>query len=182
MTCIIGLVHEGKVYIGGDRSAVDGWKKNTSAHSKVFRAGEFLFGTCGSHRMAQVIEHEFKISASQAVDETDLHYLCTVFANEIRTLLVGRGIIGKSDDNEDEYEGGCLVGYKGNLYRLSSNFQIDQFESSFDGIGSGSPFALGALQVIVRKGSPKTWIRRSMEVAELLCCDVAAPFDIEVLD
>lgn len=180
MTCIVGVVEDGKVYIGGDRAAVDGWKKNTSAHSKVYRVGPFLFGTCGSHRVAQVIEHEFKISVPQADTETDIHYLATIFANEIRSLLASRGIIGKSDDHEDKFEGGSLVGYRGNLYRLSSNFQIDHFERAFDGIGSGSPFALGALQILLKSRTGAwTAIRQALEVAEALCCDVAGPFDVE---
>lgn len=181
MTCIIGLVHEGKVYIGGDRAAVDGWKKNTSAHSKVFRVGEFIIGTCGSHRMAQIIEYEFKPTV-QAEGEADLHYLVVTVASELRTLLSSRGIIGKNDDNEDEFEGGCLVGYKGNLYRLSSNFQIAHFERHFDGIGSGSPFALGAMQVMETNNyDPATKVRIALETSGILCCDVAPPYDVLTL-
>ncbi len=181
MTCIIGLVHEGKVIIGGDRAAVDGWKKNTSAHSKVFRVGQLLFGTCGSHRMAQIIEHEFKPTA-QTENENDLHYLVVTIANELRTLLVSKAIIGKNEDNEDKFEGGCLVGYKGNLYRLSSNFQIDHFERPFDGIGSGSPFALGAMQVFTTHTyPPDLQVRMALEAAGVLCCDVEPPYDVEVL-
>ena len=49
MTCIVGLVHEGVVYIGGDSAGVGGMSLTVRADEKVFRNGEFLMAL-GSRR------------------------------------------------------------------------------------------------------------------------------------
>ena len=41
MTCIVGLVHGGKVYMGGDSAGVGGYCLTVRADEKVFRNGEF---------------------------------------------------------------------------------------------------------------------------------------------
>ena len=44
MTCIAGLVHEGKVYIGADSAGVSGYDKTIPVAPKVFRRGGFIVG------------------------------------------------------------------------------------------------------------------------------------------
>ena len=57
MTCIVGLVDDGKVYMGGDAASVDGYIVRTSALSKVFRNGPFLIGYSTSWRMGQILQY-----------------------------------------------------------------------------------------------------------------------------
>jgi ATP-dependent protease HslVU (ClpYQ) peptidase subunit len=184
MTLIIGLKHKGEVYLAGDRAAVDGWTNRLSAEPKIFRVGEFLIGTCGSRRMAQLIQHHLTL-IPQGADQPITDYLVTEFAYSVRQLLTTQGIVTKSDTGEDRFsEGGLLFGYRGGLYRLSSNFQVDAFKADFDAIGSGAPFALGALQYMVntRRDYEQLETRgillEAMTVAEDLCADVSAPFDV----
>lgn len=51
MTCIVGLEHNGRVYIGADSAGVSGWDLTVRADKKVFRNGSFLFGFTDSFRM-----------------------------------------------------------------------------------------------------------------------------------
>ena len=44
MTCIVGLVHEGVVYIGGDSAGVAGLSLTVRADEKVFRNSDFFDG------------------------------------------------------------------------------------------------------------------------------------------
>ncbi len=188
LTVIIGIKHGRDIYIGGDSSSVDGWHKRTERMSKVYylgNKGEFLIGTCGSRRMAQIIKYQFKPSREKNFGalESDSEYMVNVFAEELRDLLDKKGIVGKSDNDEDDFYGGAIVGYRENLYRLSPNYQVDQFDSSYDAIGSGAPFALGALVALTERVplKPELLIQKAMKAAETLCIDVSAPFRIEVL-
>ncbi len=59
MTCIVGLVHEGVVYMGGDSAATSSAYLNQTilATEKVFRNGEFLIGAAGSERASLLLRH-----------------------------------------------------------------------------------------------------------------------------
>lgn len=57
MTRVVGLVRQGRVYMGVDSAAVQGWTRRASQVSKVFRRGPFLIGYTTSFRMGQFLEH-----------------------------------------------------------------------------------------------------------------------------
>lgn len=181
MTCIIGVANDGKVYIGGDRSGVDGWQKLNNAQPKVFKVGkDMLFGWTGSARCMQIVQHEYTPTPN-VTSRSDYGYLCATVAEELRNLFTARGIVGKNDDHEDIFDGAFLIGYHGNLYRLSNNFQVNHLKRGYDGIGSGSPFALGALVAGNYKDDPIVSMISALKAAEVLCVDVSSPFDVEVI-
>ena len=60
MTCIVGLVHEGVVYIGGDSAGVAGLSLTVRADEKVFRNSDFLMGFTTSFRMGQLLRYSLK--------------------------------------------------------------------------------------------------------------------------
>lgn len=51
MTCIVGIVDNGKVYMGADSLGVGGLSKRVRKDPKLFRVGEFVFGYTSSFRM-----------------------------------------------------------------------------------------------------------------------------------
>ena len=51
MTCIVGLVENGKVYIGGDSAGVAGLDVRMRSDEKVFTKGNMIFGYTSSFRM-----------------------------------------------------------------------------------------------------------------------------------
>lgn len=55
MTCVVGLVDKGTVYIGVDSAAVQGWTRRKSRVAKVFHRGPFLIGYTTSFRMGQLL-------------------------------------------------------------------------------------------------------------------------------
>jgi hypothetical protein len=52
MTCIVGLVDGGRVWLGGDSAGVSGWDLTVRADRKVFRNGPYVMGFTTSFRMA----------------------------------------------------------------------------------------------------------------------------------
>jgi hypothetical protein len=55
MTCIVGIVENGKVYMGGDAAGVNGYSVRVRKDPKLFKVGEFLFGYTSSFRMGQLL-------------------------------------------------------------------------------------------------------------------------------
>ena len=58
MTCIVGVVDNGKVYMGGDSAGVGGLCIETRKQPKVFRNGDFLIGYTDSFRMGQLLQYK----------------------------------------------------------------------------------------------------------------------------
>lgn len=172
MTCVIGLIEKGRVYIGADSAAVAGWTRRKTLLRKVFRRGPFLIGYTTSFRMGQLLEHQLQV-VKQEENETDMAYMVNRFIEATRSLLKERGFAKVESNNESG--GQFLVGYKGRLYSVESDFQVGEMAEGFDAVGSGSDYALGAMSALA-KLPPKRRILRSLEIASEFNMGVCAPF------
>jgi ATP-dependent protease HslVU (ClpYQ) peptidase subunit len=175
MTCVVGLVHKRRVYIGADAAAVQGWTRRQSRVCKVFRRGPFLMGYTTSFRMGQLLEHHLEVPKQHA-DQSDMSYLVTNFIESVRALLKEKGFT-KIESNSEK-GGQFLVGYRGRLYSIESDFQVGVLADDFDAIGSGSDFALGALRALERM-PPVPRIKRALAVAAHFNMGVCGPFVIK---
>ena len=177
MTCVVGLVHKGRVYLGVDSAAVQGWTRRTSRVSKVFRRGPFLIGYTTSFRMGQLLEHHLNV-APQTEKQTDMSYMVTHFIEVVRVLLKEKGFT-KIESNTEK-GGQFLVGYRQQLYTVESDFQVGHLAEQYDAIGSGADFALGAMRAL-EKSPPMVRVRRSLEIAAHYNMGVCPPFTIKTM-
>jgi ATP-dependent protease HslVU (ClpYQ) peptidase subunit len=179
MTCIVGLVDEGKVYIGGDSAGVNGnWDLTVRADSKVFFTGPFLMGFTSSFRMGQLLRYAFVPPPHQP--DVDLYRYMTVdFINAVRDCLKTGGWAKK--DGEKESGGVFLVGYRGHLFEIESDYQVGEAHDAYMAVGSGDSVALGALYA-TQKLPPLVRVRLALEAAERWNAGVRGPFVIEVLE
>lgn len=147
MTCIVGMSYEGKVYIGGDSMASDGYSKQATALRKVFRVGEFLIGYTSSFRMGQILQYHLEVRHQQD-GETDERYMVVAFIEGVRQCLKDKGY-AKVDSNM-ESGGQFLVGYRGHIYEVASDFQVNHWTSGIAACGAGQDYALGAMFALDR--------------------------------
>lgn len=175
LTCIAGLVANGKVYIGGDSAGVTGWSLTVRADQKVFRNGPFLIGFTTSFRMGQLLRYSF--SPPVRVFGQDLYaYMVTDFINGVRECLKGGGFAER--DKDVEKGGNFLVGYAGRLFAIESDYQVGEESSGLSACGTGSDTALGALYATATL-PPLDRIRIALEAAERFSAGVRGPFHIE---
>lgn len=177
MTCVVGLVQRGKVYMGVDSAAVQGWTRRASKVSKVFRRGPFLIGYTTSFRMGQLLEHHLVVKP-QAEGQSDMSFMVTQFIEAVRVLLKEKGFT-KVESNTEK-GGQFLVGYNEQLYSIDSDFQVGHQVESFDAVGSGAEFALGAMKAL-EKTTPQRRIRRALEIAAHFNMGVCGPFTLKTL-
>lgn len=176
MTCIVGLVDSGKVYIGGDSAGVGGYSLSVRADRKVFKNGDFVMGFTSSFRMGQLLHHAF--SPPKRHPETDLDkFMVTDFINGVRDCLKSGGYAEKH--NEAEQGGTFLVGYCGRLFEVHGDYQVGEATAGFSAVGCGEDIALGAM-FANREGKPEKRIRTALEAAERFSAGVRGPFHIEV--
>jgi ATP-dependent protease HslVU (ClpYQ) peptidase subunit len=144
MTCIVGMVEDGVVYIGGDALASEtvGNHVVARADEKVFANGDFLFGFCGSFRIGQLLRYAF--TPPEQGNKNDMAYMVVDFIDAVRRTCKKKGVLKKVDEEESS-ESTFLVGYKGKLYVVEGDFDVGCHADSYCAIGAGAHFALGSL-------------------------------------
>jgi ATP-dependent protease HslVU (ClpYQ) peptidase subunit len=179
MTCIVGIVQDGTVYIGGDSAGVAGWDIMTRADRKVFRNGAFLFGFTSSFRMGQLLHYAFTPPPHIVGMEID-RYMATVFIDALRACLKEGGYARKESDQE---KGGTfLVGYRGHLFAIEHDYQVGETIFGYNAVGGGSQVALGALHATADlEMDPVARAERALAAAETFNNGVRSPFVIEHL-
>jgi len=176
MTCIVGLEHDnGMVSIGGDSAGVNGLLDvRIRTDEKVFINGPMIFGFTSSFRMGQLLRYSLTIPEQLPSQVDDYKFMCTTFIDAVRTCLKSGGYA--SVKNGEETGGFFLVGYRGKLYRVESDFQVGKSLMTFDACGCGENYALGALAGGETTLTTKERIERALEIAAKFSAGVSAPF------
>lgn len=174
MTCIAGVVHEGKVYIGGDSAGVGGWDLVVRSDEKVFKNSGFLFGFTSSFRMGQILRYSFNPPFRQP--DTDLFsYMVTDFVDGVRECLKTGGFAKKH--NEEETGGTFLVGHDGRLFTIYDDYQIQEALNPWTACGCGEGYALGSLYS-TKSMAPRKRVATALSAAETHSAGVRGPFHI----
>jgi ATP-dependent protease HslVU (ClpYQ) peptidase subunit len=184
MTCIVGLVENNCVYIGGDSASWYADTVTTVADGKVFRNGPMLFGGCGSHRLNVLLRNALVVPQGPAIGDRVDRFMATTFVNAIRACFATAGF--RKRENEVETMPGAesfLVGYRGRLFAVYSDLQIDEYEENYTALGSGRSLALGALYVARdRRDGPKRKLLLALGAAAQYDPYVRRPFVVKHLE
>jgi len=179
MTCIVGLIDEGKVYMGGDSAGVAGLDIVTRKDAKVFKNGPFLIGYTSSFRMGQLLR--FKLNPPKRYEDVDIFKFMVVdFIEAVRECLKAGGYARVN--NNEEKGGFFLVGYEGRLFEVESDFQIGEVEKGYIACGCGQSFALGSLYQTEGQKNPKKRILSALSAAQEFSAGVREPFHILELE
>jgi len=184
MTCIVGLVEDGIVYIGGDSAACDDSSLQIIKDSKVFKKGDFIFGISGNPRMYDILKYNFEIP--NRVESFDvLDYMYIDFIPELKKCLLENGALIKQDEVTSS-SSWIMVGYNGRLFVIESQFHISESILNYNALGSGMDVALGCLYGLedlmrgewILKMSPKDRVMLALKTSEQFNCNVRRPFTI----
>ena len=120
----------------------------------------------------------YKLNPPPFLEKTvELHqYMATEFVDTVRTCLKDGGFASK--ENEVESAGHFLVGIRGRLFTVQSDYQVGESLDEFDSCGCGYQIARGSL--FSTSGMPaKDRVRVALEAAERYSAGVRGPFIIE---
>lgn len=175
MTCIAGVVHEGRAKIAGDRWCGE-WSGYRLASPKIWRSPWFVVGLTGYPRMQQVLQyHGSDIPAP--LSSCPQAYLVSEFVPHLRELLKRHGV-AEVKDSKESADSTMLIGMKGRLFEVNSNFQVIEAALPFNAVGCGSDFAKGALSVVdIAAIGPEAALRMALTAAEQFSAGVRGPFD-----
>lgn len=182
MTCIAGLEHNGKVWIGGDSAGASGGYLTIRADEKVWAAKGFAFGFTSSFRMGQLLRYNLTPALEHhevtKTADAELQYMfSTKFIDGVRGVLKTGGFAQVS--NGVERGGTFLVGWRGKLYMIHDDFQVGRASQGFYAVGSGGAHAEGALHATqtARMGAERR-VLAALEAAMALVTTVQGPFKV----
>lgn len=189
MTCIVGMVNEGKVYIGGDSAGVFSYDIVVRKDTKVFTVKtkyvesevEAVFGFTSSFRMGQILMMHLVLPE---YDEEDPYvYMVKSLIPEIINVFEEHKYA--TNNNGNLTGGEFLVGFKGRLFLIGDDFQVGESIDCFDACGCGEVCARGAIAATVLNCpdmKPEDHIRNALSIAEKYNGGVSGPFNMVVLD
>lgn len=178
MTCIAGLIDNGKVYMGADSAATNSsFSLSVRADQKVFVKDDFIMGFTTSYRMGQLLQYNLQLSPRPESQDI-FEYMVTSFVEAVRKCLKDGGFAEKKD--EKETAGTFLVGYQGRLFCVEGGYQVEETLLPYNAIGSGIDIALGALFANGHL-EPEERILQALEAAEQFNAGVRRPFIIKLL-
>lgn len=176
MTCIVGLVHKNRVYMGADSAGVDGLRLSLRADRKIFTLndGKIILGFTSSFRMGQILQYQLKITAPDPESDID-KWIHTEFVESVREVMGKYGFRSKKDERESG--GTFLLGMFGRLFCVYDDFQVAVSQYPFNSCGCGVDIANGSL--FSTQGSnidPKRRIILALEAASSFSAGVRKPF------
>ena len=174
MTAICAVVHDDKVWMGGDSAGVAGHSLIPRSDPKVFINGPFVMGFTSSFRMGQLLRWSFTVP-SRVEDVSDEQYMMTTFIDAVRTCLKNGGYARK--ESEAEVGGFFLVGYKGQIWQVEQDYQVGMAHVPYAAVGSGDQLCLGALfatEDLIK--DPEQRIKVALDAAERFNAGVRGPY------
>lgn len=182
MTCVIAVIDKetNKVFMGCDSGVQENWTMLQIKQPKMIKLNDMLIGISGTLRPLQLIQHQL-VLADRTEKQSSMEYLVKVFVPAVKQLLVDNDCI-MNNDNYKQSDSNLLIGYRGEIFIMDTNFQIVQTNDSYSAIGSGTDTALGALAVFSNMDwmefSPSYTIKKTLEIAEKHCLGIQKPFKV----
>lgn len=171
MTCIVGTVENGRVWLGADSAGVDPDTRALEIRRdpKVFRNGVYVIGVAGSWkanqflRFAEIPDPGQYAKWTRAEPPDGEPWICNHLMKWIR-------------ENAPPAE--LLIGFAGRIYHVYGHEQVSMEKLDFDAAGSGAQIARGALYALTTtpQSAPMVRLNIALEAAERFCADVRGPF------
>jgi ATP-dependent protease HslVU (ClpYQ) peptidase subunit len=171
MSCVIGLVEDGQIYFGADGYATtEEGERRPIITKKLLRNKDYLIGYTGSVRTGQLINpHDFDAPD----DINDL-------SESLRKHLYARGCVATNEMNLHMQPCNFLIAYKHKFYEILMDFQLNEVMGNFTAIGSGAPYAMGAMHILIRtKLKPVEKLELALKAASTYHTTCGPPFDYE---
>ena len=170
MSVIVGIIHEGVVYLGSDSQVTKGGTKKSYNHPnnrKIWHPDvrqNLLIGSSGSLKGINVVKSINGLIDQRTLSENklDFNYVVKNVARKIMDIMEEVKLIDSKDFNPkmlNEF----LFGNYDELYMIGSDGSILQIDD-FAAIGSGAIEAVGSL-LSTEKEEPKTRIIKAIEAA-----------------
>jgi ATP-dependent protease HslVU (ClpYQ) peptidase subunit len=187
MTTIVGIQGDGYAIIANDSRISDtdsnGFVSRISTvrpgSGKVAKNGKYIIGAAGDMRAINLLHHVFNPPAPPAtllgvrLDK----FFTSKFIPDLRECFDSQGYSAPTNDQSDhlaEQGSSILVAIHGVIYVIDSDYSWASDNNGLYGLGTGGPYALGALKALFPKKKLTATQAKSLALKALT---VAAHYD-----
>ena len=179
MTAIVGLIHEGKVWLGGDSAGSTNYMIRSRAAAKVFRNGHAVIAGCGSARALDLLQYSLVIPERLQSKSVDA-YMRIDFIDSVRNCFKYGGVATTHDGAE--FGSQFLVGIEGRLFTIDNDYQVNESIEPWAAHGSGIEYAIASLWTMHRTehlvNDPSARLHVALEAAANYNPFVRGPFTV----
>jgi len=144
MTTIIGIQHKNGCLLAADSRTTNEYGRpyHHEKVAKLTERGDWIIAGAGDPQACDIVQHLWAPPKQTIKD--NYKYMVSKAALSIRDCLKKNGY----ERDKSDKDGGFifLIAYKGTLYEIDETFTVYMRDDGFYGAGSGSRWALGALQ------------------------------------
>jgi len=176
MTCIVAIAEKGKVYMGADSYGSDGYSGTYVANPKCLRNGQLIICCTSTFRIIDLLEHALVIPKVHSDEQTNPDkFIRTHFISAVRACLTKNGHL--KIVNSVESGGNFLIGYRGKVYDVQSDFSVINVPEMGGSVGCGALPARGSLWTTKDlKMKPAARVLTALEAAVECTSGVKGPF------
>ena len=184
MTTIVGIQGDGFAVVATDSriSSMDSggfaFQVGTLAAgtSKIAQNGKYLLGAAGDVRAINIIHHAFvPPTPAPSVKGKKLDQFITLkFIPQLRDTFEDAGYAPSSKDEQAEHGSTILVVVNQTIYIIEGDYSWTSDNNGIFAIGTGAPYALGAIQALLPKHKPTPQQAKNILTKAL---NIAAKFD-----
>jgi ATP-dependent protease HslVU (ClpYQ) peptidase subunit len=170
MTTILGLqAQDHCLLIADSRITDDGGRTYTHPTvTKITKRGKYLIAGAGTTQPCDIIQHAWKPPTPTPASYKDLyHFMIADVVPSMKIALAVNGYQPDKDSTEPDFI--FLIALGGTIFELDDSLSVLMRDDGIYGIGSGSPYAIGALQ------AGANW-RKAMQIAAKNNVFTAPPF------
>lgn len=176
MTTIVGVQYKDKAVLVADSRVTDdsGRIYTHPQMRKITERNGYLIAGAGEVGPCDIANHLWTPPRITAKDKTDVyHFMITKVMPSLRKCLIDNGYNFEEphDRSKDGLRFQLLIAVAGEIFDISDDLSVCMSDDGIYGIGSGSPYALGALHAGAKP-------LKAMEIAAKLTAFTAAPFDV----
>lgn len=168
MTCIVGIAHDGNVYLASDRGLSDDDVIVSMVSSKIKQNDSYIIGYADSPGTGQLLHW---ITLPTPPKRNVEKFMRTTFVASVRKQLNDSGV-----DLKDNAHASFLVGVSGQLFFIdTTDWQVT--ECAYMAIGSGASIAMGSLYTTQSWKSPEKRALTAVSAAIELSPSCMGPID-----
>ena len=178
MTCVVGLLDKGDVWMGADGVTSTDYIARKKRRKKICKRDGFVLAIAGSVRVSNLMQYAFEIPKHDADDSLE-KYMYVDFIDALRTCLKTGGC-AKKEDSVETIPTSALITHQGRLFKLACDFQLNESLDNFDAAGSGEEVALGSLATSIGR-PPRERVMLALKAAARFIPAVGPPFSVMCL-
>lgn len=184
MTTICAVQGRGWVVIGWDSRVVDEDSRAYvagGAWSKVVENNGYLLGAAGDVRAINILAHAFSPPAAPKVRGVRLdRFITAKFIPALREVFEREGYLANRRETAEAHGASLIVVVNKTVYEIGSDWAWVHPADGVYAIGSGAPFALGALSVLPHRvvTDAESAVMDALLMASRFDAGTGAPFKV----